>query len=73
MSKSFWLMSAGIVALGAAPAYAQDNTQPHHATADYKSESYFADKRRPPNVHSEMKAWHGTGSQGVESPSSTTL
>jgi len=28
MSKSLWLMSAGIVALSAAPAYAQDNTSP---------------------------------------------
>lgn len=35
--------------------YAQDNTQPHHATVDYKSASYFADKRRAPNVHAEME------------------
>ncbi|HEX2762696.1 MAG TPA: TonB-dependent receptor [Allosphingosinicella sp.] len=28
MSKSFWLMSAGIAALGATPAYAQDQTAP---------------------------------------------
>ncbi|HEY0411798.1 MAG TPA: TonB-dependent receptor [Allosphingosinicella sp.] len=28
MSKSFWLMSAGLVALGAAPAHAQNNTTP---------------------------------------------
>ena len=33
MSRSFWLMSAGIVALGAAPAYAQDNTQPTGETS----------------------------------------
>src|SRR5688500_16854977 len=25
--------------------YAADNTQPHHATIDYKSQTYFADKR----------------------------
>lgn len=35
--------------------YVQDNTQPQHATLDYKSQSYFADKRRAPNVHSEME------------------
>lgn len=35
--------------------YAQDNTQPHHSTLDYKSVSYFTDKRRAPNVHSEME------------------
>lgn len=35
--------------------YVQDNLQPQHATADYKSQSYFADKRRPPNVHSEVE------------------
>lgn len=35
--------------------YAQDNTQPHHATLDYKSASYFKDKRRAPNVHAEME------------------
>lgn len=41
--------------LGSLAHYAQDNTQPHHATADYKSASYFADKRKAPNVHSEME------------------
>ncbi len=35
--------------------YAQDNCQPHHATSDYKSVSYFANKRGAPNVHSEME------------------
>ncbi len=35
--------------------YAADNTQPHHATIDYKSQSYFADKRNAPNVHAEME------------------
>ena len=35
--------------------YAQDNCQPQHATADYKSQSYFADKRKAPNVHSEVE------------------
>jgi hypothetical protein len=35
--------------------YAADNTQPHHATIDYKSQTYFADKRNAPNVHAEME------------------
>lgn len=35
--------------------YAEDNTQPHHATADYKSQSYFPDKLRAPNVHADME------------------
>jgi len=35
--------------------YLADNTQPHHATIDYKSAAYFADKRNAPNVHSEME------------------
>jgi len=35
--------------------YVQDNTQPQHATIDYKSAAYFADKRSAPNVHSEME------------------
>jgi hypothetical protein len=35
--------------------YAEDNTQPHHATVDYKSQTYFADRRAAPNVHSEME------------------
>jgi hypothetical protein len=35
--------------------YLADNTQPHHATIDYKSAAYFADKRNAPNVHSQME------------------
>jgi hypothetical protein len=35
--------------------YSADNTQPQHATLDYKSQSYFADKRRSPNVHAEVE------------------
>src|SRR4051812_29617970 len=35
--------------------YAADNTQPQHATIDYKSSNYFADKRNAPNVHSEVE------------------
>jgi hypothetical protein len=35
--------------------YAQDNTQPHHATVDYKSASYFPDFRTAPNVHADME------------------
>lgn len=35
--------------------YAADNTQPHHATLDYKSLSYFAYPAQAPNIHSEME------------------
>lgn len=35
--------------------YAQDNTQPQHATVDYKSASYFSGASRAPNVHAEME------------------
>ncbi len=38
--------------------YIQDNTQPHHATEDHQSRSYFpqiADVRRRPNVHSDIE------------------
>jgi hypothetical protein len=35
--------------------YLADATQPHHATMDYKSQSYFADQRRSPNVHAELE------------------
>ena len=36
--------------------YAQDNTQPHHATEDYRSASYFtANPRGAPNVHADME------------------
>ena len=35
--------------------YLGDNTQPQHATIDYKSASYFADKRNAPNVHAQVE------------------
>ncbi len=35
--------------------YVADNTQPHHATIDYQSQTYFADKRNAPKVHFEME------------------
>ena len=35
--------------------YLQDNTQPHHATEDYRSRSYFFDKRAAPNVHWDLE------------------
>jgi hypothetical protein len=35
--------------------YLADNTQPHHSTIDYKSASYFANKRKAPNVHAEIE------------------
>jgi hypothetical protein len=35
--------------------YLADCTQPHHATMDYKSQSYFADQRRSPNIHAEVE------------------
>ena len=35
--------------------YLADNTQPQHATLDYKSQTYFANKRKAPNVHSEVE------------------
>lgn len=35
--------------------YVEDNTQPHHATEDYKSATYFAKGRSSPNVHAEME------------------
>jgi hypothetical protein len=35
--------------------YAADNTQPQHATVDYRSSAYFLDKRKAPNVHTEME------------------
>lgn len=40
---------------GALAHYAADNTQPQHATIDYKSETYFAEKRKAPNVHSQVE------------------
>jgi hypothetical protein len=35
--------------------YLGDNTQPQHATMDYKSAAYFADKRNAPNVHAQVE------------------
>jgi hypothetical protein len=35
--------------------YLEDNTQPQHATIDYQSRAYFANKLRAPNVHSEVE------------------
>lgn len=35
--------------------YVADNTQPHHATIDYQSQTYFADQRKAPKVHFEME------------------
>ena len=36
--------------------YVQDNTQPHHATVDYRSASYFPQSPRgAPNVHADME------------------
>jgi len=35
--------------------YIEDNTQPQHATIDYKSEKYFAEKFRGRNAHAEME------------------
>jgi hypothetical protein len=35
--------------------YAQDATQPQHATMDYKSASYFPRVQNPPNVHAAME------------------
>ena len=35
--------------------YLADNTQPQHSTIDYKSATYFADKRKAPNVHGQVE------------------
>ena len=38
--------------------YLQDNTQPHHATEDYQSRSYFPairDPKKSPNVHGDIE------------------
>ena len=35
--------------------YAADNTQPQHATIDYKSQSYFKNPRKAPNVHAAIE------------------
>ena len=35
--------------------YLADNTQPPHATADYRSTTYFKVKQKAPNVHADME------------------
>lgn len=35
--------------------YAGDNTQPQHATIDYKSAAYFPHERNSPNVHAQVE------------------
>ena len=35
--------------------YTEDNTQPQHATMDFKSATYFKGKTSTPNVHAEME------------------
>lgn len=35
--------------------YLADNTQPHHGTIDYKSQTYFKNARKAPNVHAAME------------------
>lgn len=35
--------------------YVQDNTQPQHATIDYKSQTYFKNPRKAPNVHADVE------------------
>jgi hypothetical protein len=35
--------------------YVQDNTQPHHATEDFRSWSYFPNLVTKPNIHSEFE------------------
>jgi hypothetical protein len=35
--------------------YLEDNTQPQHATIDYKSATYFSDRRKAPNVHAQVE------------------
>ena len=35
--------------------YVQDNTQPQHATIDFKSQSYFKNPGRAPNVHADVE------------------
>src|SRR4030095_3559105 len=35
--------------------YVEDNTQPHHATEDYQSESHFKNKRKAPKIHPLME------------------
>jgi hypothetical protein len=35
--------------------YIGDNFQPHHATIDFQSKSYFANRQKAPNIHNEME------------------
>jgi len=35
--------------------YLADNTQPHHATVDYKSVWYFEHNKKAPNIHNEVE------------------
>lgn len=35
--------------------YLGDNTQPQHASIDYKNQAYFANKAKSPNVHAEVE------------------
>lgn len=35
--------------------YVQDSTQPHHGTKDFKSASYFKNRRTAPDVHAEIE------------------
>jgi hypothetical protein len=35
--------------------YLEDNTQPQHATIDYKSATYFPNARRAPDVHGQVE------------------
>ena len=43
-----------VAAAGELAHYAQDNTQPHHATADFRSHSYFGG--RGPDVHAALES-----------------
>lgn len=44
--------------------YAADNTQPHHATIDYRSAAYFRDPNQVPNVHADFE--HRLGDDDYE-------
>lgn len=35
--------------------YVADNTQPHHATVDYRSRTYFPNPARAPDVHAQLE------------------
>ena len=51
------LESDAVKAAGRLAHYLEDNTQPHHATEDYRSRSYFppGGKARVPNIHFDME------------------